>query len=147
MKNKHYGKKINIISNKIKWGFNQLAENYGVTGVQTRILLFIVEKSKVGEIFQKDVEKDFNLSRSTVTGVLQLLEEKELIIRTVSKEDARLKKIEVTDEGFRVQRKLKVALLEYEVNLVKGISEEKLKILVEVLGSIEENIENMEDKW
>lgn len=144
MANKHYGKKINIISNKIKWGFNQLAENYGVTGVQTRIFLFIVEKSKNTEIFQKDVEKDFDLSRSTVTGVLQLLEEKGLIVRTISKDDARLKKIIVTDEGYMLQRKLKVALKEYEINLVKGISEENLKILVEVLGSIERNIENME---
>lgn len=145
MRNKHYGKKINIISNKIKWGFNQLAENYGVTGVQTRIFLFIVDRSKDGEIFQKDVEKDFNLSRSTVTGVLQLLEEKGLIVRTVSKEDARLKKIKITDEGYSVQRKLKVALKEYEINLVKGISEENLGMMVEVLNSIEKNIEKMEE--
>ncbi|HHX66894.1 MAG: MarR family transcriptional regulator [Miniphocaeibacter sp.] len=140
--NKIYcGKKINIASKKIKWGFDQMAEKYGVTGTQARILNFIVRKGKNYEIYQKEIEEEFNLRRSTVTGIIQLIEGKELITRTISKEDARVKKIKLTKKGIDLQKKISVEINNYEKILTNGISKGDLEILSKVLDKIMSNIE------
>lgn len=44
------------------------------------------------DIFQKDIEKNFSIGRSTVTGIIQILEKKGFISREFVAHDARLKK-------------------------------------------------------
>ncbi|QQK08247.1 MarR family winged helix-turn-helix transcriptional regulator [Miniphocaeibacter halophilus] len=135
------GKKINILSKKIKWGFDQMAEKYGVTGGQARILHFIVKNGKNYEVYQKEVEEEFNLRRSTVTGILQLIEEKDLITRTISEKDGRVKKIKLTKKGIELQKKISVEINNYEKILIDGIKKEDLEVLSKVLDKIMNNIE------
>ena len=52
-----------------------------------------------GDIYQKDVEKEFQIRRSTATGTLQILEKNGFIRREPVKQDARLKKLVPTDKA------------------------------------------------
>lgn len=54
------------------------------------------------EIYQKDLEKKFSISRSTVTNILKRMESKGYIRREGVPEDARLKKLVLTEEGLRL---------------------------------------------
>ena len=51
------------------------------------------------DVFQKDVEKRLKLTNPTVTGIVKRLEEKEMIVRCPSNDDARCKCLHVTEEG------------------------------------------------
>ncbi|WP_100065744.1 MarR family winged helix-turn-helix transcriptional regulator [Miniphocaeibacter massiliensis] len=139
----HYGKKVNILSKKVKWGFDIVSEKHGVTGVQARVLNFIVREGNNNQVFQKKIEEEFRLRRSTVTGIVQLMEERELITREISKEDARAKKIKLTKKGIELQKIINLEIEEYESLLVKGIDRDKLKIFSEVISDIYKNIDSV----
>ena len=68
---------IVILAHKVKKRLNETTSGFGVTGVQSRILGYILEHCRKGPVFQKDVEDAFGLSRSTATGILQLMEKNE----------------------------------------------------------------------
>lgn len=51
-------------------------------------------------IFQKDIEQEFSISRATVSNLVQLVEKKGYISREAISEDARLKKLVLTNKGI-----------------------------------------------
>lgn len=54
---------------------------------------------------QRDIEDEFFINRATASKMLRLMEEKQLIRRTVSDEDKRSKTIELLEKGLELQRK------------------------------------------
>ena len=53
------------------------------------------------DVFQKDIEENFNITRSSVAGLVKLMEQKGYILRQSVQGDARLKKLCLTDLGRR----------------------------------------------
>ena len=53
--------------------------------------------------FQKDIEQRFAVGRSTVTNLIQLMEKKGFVKRESVKQDARLKKVILTEKGIASQ--------------------------------------------
>ena len=51
-------------------------------------------------VFQRDIEREFSITRSTVTNILQLMERKGYIERRSVPQDARLKQLVLTEEGI-----------------------------------------------
>ena len=56
------------------------------------------------DIFQKDIENKFSIRRSTVSGILQLMEKKGYVKREGVAYDARLKKLTLTEKAWDYQR-------------------------------------------
>ena len=52
-------------------------------------------------VYQRDIEREFSITRSTVTNILQLMERKGYIQRQSVPQDARLKQLVLTEEGVR----------------------------------------------
>ena len=67
-----------------------IPENIFPSPTQFQIIECIIE-NKNQEINQKDLEKHLNLSRATISGVLQTMEKKNLIKRVTNREDVRTK--------------------------------------------------------
>lgn len=61
-------------------------------------------------VFQRDVEQEFSITRSTVTNILQLMERKGYIRRESVPQDARLKRLVLTEEGMRVHEQTLLSL-------------------------------------
>ena len=78
----------------------------GITGVNIRIINFLADNSE-RDIFQRDIEEEFSVRRSTVSKVLSLMEEKNLIRRKTVSGDARLKKLVLTEHGYEVHRRMR----------------------------------------
>ena len=78
----------------------------GVTGSQARLLVFLSIVSGEQDIFQKDIEEEFNVRPSSVTAQLQALERQGFIRRDSVSSDARLKKIVLTDKAREVRKKI-----------------------------------------
>lgn len=99
------------------------------------------------DVFQKDIEKQFSIGRSTVTNIIQLMEKKGLIQREFVAHDARLKKVTLTPKGIESHETIENMIAVLNQKMLKGIREEDLKIFLEVVEKITENVkrENREE--
>lgn len=95
------------------------------------------------DIFQKDLETKFCITRSTVTNILKLMEKKGYIERLSVEYDARLKKLVLTDKAKQIQRQTFLEMHSVvEKKLKQGITEEELEVFFEVLHKMKRNLEN-----
>ena len=134
------GCKINYVSNIIKREIEKLESIEAlerVSGTNSFILVYILEKEIV---FQKDIEKEFGITRSTASKVISLMESKGLIIRKSVSNDLRLKQLVLTDEAKKIVLAVKEDLNKFEKRLTYGLTEEEKKLLSSILGKIEKNI-------
>lgn len=92
------------------------------------------------EIYQKTIESDFGIKRSTVTTILQLMEKKGYIRRVAVEEDARLKQIFLTEQGREIAAKTKTMVEYMEDSLVEGVEQDKLEIFYEVAQKLITNM-------
>ena len=90
---------VAALSNLIRRKIDSAEGVGGLTPAQNGILHFILGRCREQDLFQKHVEEEFNLRRSTATELLKLMEKKGLIYREGVSYDARLKKIMPTDKG------------------------------------------------
>ena len=87
------GKLINMISHQMKRQSCFPEKESGLTNMQRLVLHYILFQAPLGDIYQKDIEKAFQIRRSSATGILQLLEKNGFIYRETVEWDARLKKL------------------------------------------------------
>ncbi len=73
---KSAGRMVNILSNQLKRRFLVPDDGNELTMLQRHMLHFIIVGSMHQDIFQKDVEAEFQIRKSTATGILQLLEKR-----------------------------------------------------------------------
>ena len=137
---KHVGKKINILSHKIKRRIGKVGLEYGISGMQAKILGFIYINSSNKDIFQKTIEEEFDIRRSSVTSVLTLMEKNELIKRVSVSEDARLKQIILTDKGIEVNKLVYKEIIEIEKTISNVLGEEELDMFISNLDKLIKNI-------
>ena len=93
------------------------------TGMHGYLLRYLYENQE-RDVFQRDIEKAFSISRSSVTVTLQLMEKNGLIRRESVAQDARLKRIVLTQKARDLHRQIEADILAFESNLARGISEE-----------------------
>lgn len=140
---RYIGKEIRSVSNlmhrcvcKFK---SEAPVDSPVTGMQGMFLGYIY-KNKDRDVFQRDLEHEFNIRRATATGILQLMEKNGLIIRKPVEHDARLKKIILTDKAYSIHSKIFERIFIIEQKMQRGISDEELKVFFDVLDKIKENL-------
>jgi DNA-binding MarR family transcriptional regulator len=93
------------------------------------------------DVFQKDIESAFSIRRSTVSKILQLMEEKDFIRRESVSYDARLKKLAITQKGREIYQVIKNEILETEKLLRQDISDEELAFFFRIMKKFKTNIE------
>ena len=94
------------------------------------------------DIYQKTIESDFSIGRSSVTSLVKLMENKGYIAREAVPGDARLKKIVLTELGDETARKSKDALDGMEHQMLAGVEEKELEIFFKVSDQIVQNLRN-----
>lgn len=130
------------LANQIKRYIDSIAKETSVgTGMQFGILGYVTYERPGEDVFQKDIEKEFNIRRSTATGILQLMEKNGLIRREPSLSDARMKRIILTDAAVQIQKNLLKDLDEMERRLTEGISEQELDTFYSVVEKLMRNID------
>lgn len=93
------------------------------------------------DIFQKDIEKQFSIGRSSVTGIIQLMEKKGYIMRESVEHDARLKKVTLTEKGAASHQKIEELITNQDEQMTRGISREDLEVFLKVAEQIRSNVE------
>ena len=112
-----------------------------LTVSQAYAIDFIFNQCNKKEIFQKDLEKEFDLKRSSISLMLNNMEKSDLIKRVPVTEDARLKKIILTEKSIKLNEKISEVIDSIENKLSEDITLEEIEIFQRVLSKIRNNLE------
>ena len=110
-----------------------------VSGTNVRIIRFL-KANEHRDIYQKDVEKEFGITRSTASRVLVLMEEKGLVKRLSVPQDARLKKLILTEKSNQMGEAMRQIGEKTDKQLLKGFSEEEEQLLYSFIDRMVENV-------
>ncbi len=114
-----------------------------ITGTHGWIIAFL-SCNKDKDVFQKDVEREFDVTRSTASKVIDLMEQKGLVRRERVSCDARLKKLVLTEEAESISKLFENDIGHLEETLTKGFTDEEKEILCDFILRMKTNLEKEE---
>ncbi len=136
------GMELRSLNNLIRRYFefsSHKREIESVTGNNGWIIGYLAD-SGGQDIFQKDIEDHFTITRSTASRVLSLMERKGLILRQSVARDARLKKIVLTQKARDISKTMQKDSEKMENTLIKGFTEGEVEELISYIKRMKENI-------
>lgn len=110
-----------------------------ITGTNGWIIAYLAENSDK-DIFQKDLEEKFSVTRSTVSKVVKLMEQKGLIERYNVPYDARLKKLVLTSKAIDLHNAIKDDIKNLEATLIRGFSREEIDKFFSYIERMKSNL-------
>jgi len=137
-----FGILIKQANNAVTREAERYAQTLGLTSVQISIIDYVSHEENKRDIFQKDVEKEFNIRRATATSALKLMEERDLLVRVPVKSDARLKRIILTPKAHSLANQISDYFDRTEERMAKAMGVEN-KILVK--NALNQVIEELSD--
>lgn len=137
------GRRIKIINNLMKRSmdkfFGQRPDR--ATLMHTWILGFLQNRQDAGkDTFQKDIETEFSINRSTTSEMLKLMCKNGMISRVPVDYDARLKKIVLTEKSLKFNQELSRKMNELDKILIKGLSESEVETFLKLCDKLIDNL-------
>jgi len=111
---------------------------YDVTPAQTHVLLYLHHHG--GQAPQRELTGFLRVKPSTANGVLDRMEEKGLIRRSVSGRDARRRVITLTEKGEEEQAAFQQNYLDAERAMVRGLTAQERETLMDLLDRVIQNL-------
>ncbi len=111
---------------------------YDVTPGQTHILLYLNQQG--GHALQHELTGYLRVKPSTVNGLLDRMEEKGLVRRSVSGADARRRLITLTEKGAEQQALFRQSFLDVEDAMVRGFTSDEKETLTALLNRVIQNL-------
>ncbi len=111
---------------------------YDVTPAQTHVLLYLQQHG--GQVLQNELADYLQVKPSTANGVLDRMEEKGLVRRSVSGSDARRRLITLTEKGAEQQALFQQSFLDVEEAMVRGFTQEERETLCALLDRVIQNL-------
>ena len=136
---RHVGGEIRVLSNLIKRCMDD-GMPPETTGMQGWIIGFL-HRNEDRDMFQRDVEAEFNIRRSTATGILQLMEKNGFLLREPVAYDARLKKLVLTERSRRLVQEMCQTGMTIDTRLLRGFSPDEVQTLYGFLDRMFRNLE------
>ena len=112
---------------------------FGMTPAQTHVLLHLHQSG--GQLPQRELLDSLKVKPSTVNGILDRMEEKGLVERTVSGTDARQRLVALTPAGQEREKQVKQTFLEAEALIARGLTAEETDTLRSLLERVIHNLE------
>lgn len=131
----HLGAKIRMISNSMEQNINRDITSLDLTCSQAYILRYLTFRA--GEvIYPKDLEKTFDFSHPTISGLLQRLEAKGFITYQPDPEDRRCKRITMTAKARECHESIAVSMRHSDQILMEGLTPDETATLFSLLDRI-----------
>ena len=110
-----------------------------LTPVQIRIMRYLF-MNRDKEIYQRDIEKNFLVRRSTASGILKTMEKNGMIERVSSDIDKRVNRIVITDKYIHRIDELEERINTFQDKLCEGISDRDLNTFFKVIDKMKKNL-------
>ena len=114
-------------------------DSYHLSGTQHRIMKYLIDH-KDEEVCQNILEKELNLTRSTISGVLQTMEKHQIIERKKSKLDTRTKTISLSNKSEEKYIEGKNKLIKLEKKARKNLTQSEINDFIRIINIIKESI-------
>ena len=110
-----------------------------LTTVQIRIMRYLfLNKDK--EIYQKDIEKNFVVRRSTASGIIDTMEKNGMLERVNTDLDLRSKRIVITEKYAGKMELLEELINKFQDELLDGVSDSELNTFFSVIDKMKDNL-------
>lgn len=134
---------INVVANTVRRMLDARNKKRGISGTKFVAIHYIYSMTKKNiEVHDKNLCQRFNLSRSSVTEIVQTLEVDGYVKRKVSDIDKRLKTIIITEKGIELFLSDQHMLDEVNDEVFASLTSDEKKtlniMLCKVIKSIEE---------
>ena len=116
-----------------------------ITGTHGWVIGYLM-RNRGRDVFQRDLEQEFSIRRSTVSNILQLMESKGLIRREPVDYDGRLKKLVPTRKAEELHMAICRDIDKMEEQMAQGIEKEELEAFARTLEKIKRNLNESEGK-
>ena len=142
-------KRSETIGYKIRLLHNQLHKNMeakreenedNLTGMQRWTLGFLKDHAD-REVYQRDIEEAFSVSRATASTLLAVMERQGLLERAQVSHDARFKRLVLTYTAAALLDGAERDIREMEARLTAGLSEEDVEHLKRCLDQMLQNLD------
>lgn len=138
MQNKTIGQLMVATTNKLKRIVNKRLQKFGVSGVQSKTLIFIYKHREVKDVYQKDIECFLAIRSSTATDLVKGLIDLEFLERTRSETDKRKKKLTLTAEGENIALETIEIFVSIENELISKTSKKSYEEFLKLIMAFEE---------
>ena len=126
-----------IIDKEFKKDFERRLSQYGLTAQQGRLLFYINWNNKEGnKVRQVDIEKNFQLTKSTVHGLIDRMEKANLVIKRKEKNN---QYIEISNDCKKILEDVFSQRMECLNKMTQGLSDEEIDTLHSLLTRIYDN--------
>lgn len=109
-----------------------------ITPVQAQIIDYLIDNEH--DIYQKNIEQLLNLRRSTISGILHTMEKNGLILKCSIKEDARLRKIILTQKARNLHDDINLKFDKLNERICTNITKKELSYFLNILDKMIDNI-------
>lgn len=128
----------NMITRKIL-ADTKLTGKEMLSPVQIKILRYLF-LNKDHDVYQRDIEKNFLVRRSTASGILRTMEKRGLIKRIGSDTDLRVKKVILSSECINRIDELEARTISFQDKLCSGITDEELILFFRIIDKMKDNL-------
>ena len=135
------GKFVKIINNMLDSKANRDFRKWDLTCSQHAIIAYLFDHQSV-ETTQRDLEETFSLKNPTVTGLLNLLENKGMIQRVTNPKDRRSNIIKLTEKSLSLEKQLTASRRMAEDAILKGFTPDEKQQLESFMRRLMDNIQN-----
>lgn len=134
---------VKSLSKLLARDFDKRLEEYDLTGQQGRLLFFIYKQTKIEgtTVHQNDIEKNYLLSKSTVSGLVDRLVKKGLIERVNEKPYVSLIP---TDKGSDIVVHIHLNKIQTIKKLTQGLSDEEIQRMISNIKLLITNLKEEE---
>lgn len=136
--NNRIGAWLAILENKIERYGNRLLRETDITVMQLRVLKYLKKHPEEAQI--ADLSEFFDVSHTSMVHVVNSLEDKGYVTREPIRR-SRGKKILLTEDGRKLAEENEDRIDLVEKTIVKGISQKDEEYLIEMLKTMNENLD------
>lgn len=115
-----------------------------VTGTNGWILAYLLENSD-RDVYQRELEREFGVTRSTVSRVIKLMERKGLVERCPDERDARQRRLHLTQNAMIITRELDMEGKRLNEHLLRGFNANEIEILQSYMARMMRNMQEEGD--
>ena len=138
MKDDFYGPLLGHCAHQAREQMRSRMSRYDMTPTQTHVLLYLAEH---GPSAQSVLAEGMRVKAPTANGIIDRMEEKGLLVRSVDERDARRRLVGLTEKGQGLVEQIQRQFMLAEETIVRGFDEAEQRQLRAFLQRIIENLE------
>ena len=143
----HIGAEVKALSHAYRRQFSEAIRQAGaedLSAMQGHVIGYLYY-CRDRDVFQRDIEETFNITRSSVTGIVKLMEEKGYLTRQSVQGDARLKKLTLTPKGLNHHQRAMAAIDQVETDALHGFTPEEIDLFRSLCTRIRTNLSDKKE--